>query len=221
MRVPIWRVVREDGRQPVAARARRWTTSNIRIGQLARATGFNEKTLRYYDQIGLLRSAGRSPSGYRLYCEDAIERLRFIRNAQDLGLSLSDIQDILEISDGGRVPCRHVLAVVERDLSEIDSQIKRLRELRRALLGAKARLDEALPVGGIEAGHGCRCLAADAPTTDLQRTQTTLRPSRRASRGSVEVADRAGSPAPRWEQRLWAVRKTTTPVSTLKSVDLW
>ncbi len=133
--------------------------SSLRIGQLARATGSTEKTLRYYDQIGVLKPSGRSSSGYRLYCEDAVERLRFIRNAQDLGLSLSDIQSILEISDGGRVPCQHVLAVVERDLSTIEGQLKRLRELRRALLAAKGKLDEALATGSVEAGQACLCLA--------------------------------------------------------------
>ena len=132
--------------------------SDMRIGQLARAAGFSEKTLRYYDQIGLLRPTGRTASGYRIYSAAAIERLRFVRSAQDLGLSLSDIQSILEISDGGRVPCRHVLAVVERDLNKIDAELKRLRELRRELAGAKARIDEALMEGGIEPGQGCRCL---------------------------------------------------------------
>ena len=138
--------------------------SDWRIGQLARATGFTEKTLRYYDEIGLLKPAGRSASGYRLYRDDASERLRFIRTAQDLGLSLSDIHNILEISDGGRVPCHHVLGVVKRDLGKIDLQLRRLRELRRALLGARIRLVEALSGGGRQAGQGCQCLAADAPT---------------------------------------------------------
>jgi DNA-binding transcriptional MerR regulator len=133
--------------------------TNLRIGQLARAAGSTEKTLRYYDQIGLLRPSGRSPSGYRLYGHEAVERLRFIRNAQGLGLSLTDIQHILDISDGGHAPCEHVLAVVERDLGEVDSQLKRLRELRRALLGAKKRLDEALVRGSVEAGRACQCLA--------------------------------------------------------------
>ena len=132
---------------------------DMRIGQLARAAGFSEKTLRYYDQIGLLRPAGRTAAGYRIYGAAAVERLRFIRSAQNLGLSLSDIKSILEISDGGRAPCRHVLAVVEHNLSKIDAQLRRLRELRRELVGAKARLDEALMGGGIEPGQGCRCLA--------------------------------------------------------------
>lgn len=133
--------------------------SNLRIGQLARATGFTDKTLRYYDEIGLLKPSDRSPSGYRLYDREAVERLRFIRGARDLGLSLSDIQDILAISDGGRVPCDHVLAIVKRDLREIDSQMKRLRDLRRALRTAKVRLDDALSSCGANAGPGCHCIA--------------------------------------------------------------
>lgn len=134
--------------------------SSIRIGQLARATGVGTKALRYYDQIGLLRPTGRTASGYRIYDAAAEERVQFIRAAQELGLSLTDIQGILEISDGGRTPCRHVLAVIDRDLAKIDAQIKRLRNLRRELLGAKVRIDNALATGDMKLGQGCRCLAS-------------------------------------------------------------
>lgn len=126
---------------------------------IARATGSTEKTLRYYDHIGLLRPADRSPAGYRLYNDEAIERLRFIRNAQDLGLCLSDIRSILDISDGGRPPCQHVLTLVERNLSKLEAHLKRLGELHRVLADVRGRLVEAVASGSVEAGRFCQCLA--------------------------------------------------------------
>jgi len=135
-------------------------TRSMRIGELARATGVGTKALRYYDEIGLLRPAGRTAAGYRIYDAVAEARVQFIRAAQELGLSLTDIRGILEISDGGGAPCHHVLAVVDRDLARIDVQLKRLRNLRRDLHAARARIDKALADGNLKLGQGCRCLAS-------------------------------------------------------------
>jgi DNA-binding transcriptional MerR regulator len=127
--------------------------SNLRIGQLARAAGFTEKTLRFYDEIGLLRPSGRSSSGYRLYDEQAIERLRFVRKAQGLGLSLDDMRTILEIGDEGRVPCGHVVLVVDRELERIDGQLRRLRSLRRDLVTLRVRLNDGIASGRAKPGY--------------------------------------------------------------------
>jgi len=137
---------------------------HLRIGHLARASGFSQKTLRYYDEIGLLRPAGRSASQYRLYGEDAIERLRFVRKAQSLGLSLTDIKTILEISDAGRVPCEHVMAIIEREVARIDTQLRHLRSLRRDLLTLRSRMD-GMPASGVaHAGHVCPCMTEESFT---------------------------------------------------------
>ncbi|MBI2724418.1 MAG: MerR family transcriptional regulator [Chloroflexi bacterium] len=128
-----------------------------RIGQLARATGVTRKALRYYDQVGLLRPDARSAAGYRLYGEAAVERLDFIRGARRLGLSLRDVREILEISDGGRAPCAHVLALVDRELAELDAHLERLLGLKRALFAARGRLTESLPAG-TPSQQGCQCL---------------------------------------------------------------
>lgn len=77
----------------------------LRIGQLANRTGFTPKTLRYYEELGLVQPDGRSESGYRLYSDAAIDRLRFVNRARAVGLRLEDIRRILEISDEGRTPC--------------------------------------------------------------------------------------------------------------------
>ncbi len=129
----------------------------LRIGQLARECGFTAKTLRYYEEVGLVRPAGRSSSGYRLYRDDAVQRLRFVRKAKVLGLSLSDIHTILDISDEGRAPCEHVLGVVEREVDRIETQMRRLRDLRRDLLALKARMSTAVASATATPGGGCPC----------------------------------------------------------------
>jgi len=134
--------------------------AQLRIGELARATGFSDKTLRFYDEIGLLRPSGRTPAGYRLYDGASAERLRFVRQAQALGLKLDDIRTILEIADAGRVPCEHVLAVVDRELARVDDQMRRLRSLRRDLAALRGRLGDALASGGVAPGR-CPCFEGE------------------------------------------------------------
>ena len=129
------------------------TAAYLRIGELARATGFTGKTLRFYDEIGLLRPSARTAAGYRLYDAQAEERLRFVRKAQGLGLKLDDIRVILDIADAGRVPCAHVLAVVDREMERIDGQMRRLRSLRRELAILRERLSDGIASGTAKPGR--------------------------------------------------------------------
>ena len=129
----------------------------LRIGELAARTGFTAKTLRYYEDIGVIRPDGRSGSGYRLYDDAAIERLRFVRRARGLGLRLEDIARILEISDEGRVPCEHAMAVVDRELARIAEQMKKLRELTNGLRGLRSKMADAIESGGASPGRACPC----------------------------------------------------------------
>ncbi len=135
----------------------------FRIGALAKRTGFTTKTLRYYEQIGLVRAAERTESGYRLYGEDVLDRLRFVRRSRGLGLRLDDIKRILEISDAGRVPCEHVIGVVDRELAEVSKQMARLRALRRDLTELRGRLVHALETGSVGPGRACPCFESDTP----------------------------------------------------------
>jgi DNA-binding transcriptional MerR regulator len=128
-----------------------------RIGQLATETGFTPKTLRYYEEVGLLRPDGRSESGYRLYGDAAVERLRFVRRARDVGLNLEDIRRVLEISDEGRAPCEHVMTVVDRELNGIAEQLERLHQFRDDLLTLRSRMPAS--------GEVCSCFREDADTT--------------------------------------------------------
>jgi len=135
----------------------------LRIGELARQTGFTPKTLRYYEEAGLLHPDRRSESGYRLYGDAAIDRLSFVRSARGLGLQLNDIRRILEVSDKGRLPCEHVIEVVDRELQRVDIQMKRLKEVRSGLSGLRSRLSEAVALGAPRSGQPCPCFQEHNP----------------------------------------------------------
>ena len=133
----------------------------LRIGELARQTGFTPKTLRYYEEAGLLRPDGRSQSGYRLYHDAAVERLRLVRSARGLGLRLTDIRRILEISDEGKMPCVHVIEVVDRELERVDTQMERLNDLKTGLSSLRSRLSEAVVLGAPRSSQPCPCFVDD------------------------------------------------------------
>lgn len=158
----------------MVARARKQAGDDLFIGHLARATGYTDKTLRYYGDIGLLPPKGRTPAGYRLYGQEAIERLRFVRNAQNLGMSLNDIRQILRITDAGGIPCEHVLSVVGRELHHIASQLEVLIALQSQLRAVKRRVTRELAAGPPKGGAGCGCLH------DGGRANRAKRPSRRS-----------------------------------------
>lgn len=129
----------------------------LRIGELAAKTGFTPKTLRYYEEVGVLRVDRRSEAGYRLYGEAAVERLGFVRWARGLGLRLDDIRRILEITDEGGVPCEHTMAVVDRELDRIAQQMEMMGEIKRRLEGLRSRVAEALASGAARPNQECPC----------------------------------------------------------------
>lgn len=100
------------------------------IGALADAAGVKVPTIRYYESIGLLPKPQRTGTNRRLYGEDAIRRLRFIRHARELGFDIEDIQQLLALSDDPKRPCREVDAIAQRHLAEINSRIERLNALK-------------------------------------------------------------------------------------------
>lgn len=113
----------------------------MRIGQLADRCGVTSTAIRYYESIGVLVEPVRTASGYREYSEDAIERLRFVRDAQAAGLTLDEVQSILRLKDAGARSCDHTVALLERHIGDIDRQIERLAVARRDLeeLAERAR----------------------------------------------------------------------------------
>jgi MerR family transcriptional regulator, copper efflux regulator len=105
----------------------------MRIGELTERSGVPSTALRYYEQAGLLPAPSRTSSGYRIYEADVLPRLKFIRAAQAVGLSLADIREILRIRDSGSAPCGHVVALLEKRRAEVAARIRELRQLERDL----------------------------------------------------------------------------------------
>jgi DNA-binding transcriptional MerR regulator len=105
----------------------------MRIGELTERSGVPSTALRYYEQAGLLPAPSRTSAGYRVYDAAVLRRLRFIRAAQAVGLSLADIREILRIRDSGSAPCQHVLGLLEQRRAEVAARIRELRQLERDL----------------------------------------------------------------------------------------
>jgi DNA-binding transcriptional MerR regulator len=105
----------------------------MRIGELASRSGVSTKTIRYYEDIGVVPAPQRSASGYREYDETALDRLAFIRAAQAVGLSLGEIRSIVALRDGGDTPCGYVLDLLRSRAGELDRRIAELHSLRGEL----------------------------------------------------------------------------------------
>ncbi len=113
------------------------------IGELGKRAGVNPKTIRYYEGIGLLPPAARSPSGYRQYAEEDVERLEFIRNAKALDVALDEIKEVFAFRDRGVSPCPYVLKLLDAKIKEIQGRVRGLRMLAedlRRLQRAAARI---------------------------------------------------------------------------------
>jgi DNA-binding transcriptional MerR regulator len=129
----------------------------LTIGQLAKTSGVAARTIRYYEQVGVLPPAKRTPAGYRQYEQRAVERLLFVRRARTLGLPLRRLEALCATLDGG--PRRglrpRLLGFVREQLSAVQQQITELELLEQQLEQAVDRL---LTSPGPGAGGGCRCL---------------------------------------------------------------
>jgi MerR family copper efflux transcriptional regulator len=103
------------------------------IGRLAKAAGVNVDTIRYYERHGLLPQAARRESGYREYEADDVARLSFIRRAKDLGFSLTDIGELLSLSQDRRSDMRGVRRKAEERLADVERKIAELKRVERGL----------------------------------------------------------------------------------------
>ena len=131
----------------------------MKIGELGDQCGVTTKTIRYYESIGLLDEPLRTPSGYRDYGDVAVERLRFIRDAQSTGLSLAEISSVLELKGAGERSCAHTMALIGSHLLAIDAQIDQLTAARRELATLAKRAKSLDPVSCTDPN---RCQVIDA-----------------------------------------------------------
>ncbi|ELS34688.1 MULTISPECIES: heavy metal-responsive transcriptional regulator [Pseudanabaena] len=102
----------------------------LQIGQVAAKSQVPIKTIRYYEELGLVKSAGRTEGKFRLFAPETIARIAFIKRLQKLGLSLQEIAEILAVYDRGLTPCAEIKQQLERQILEIDRRITELMTLR-------------------------------------------------------------------------------------------
>jgi DNA-binding transcriptional MerR regulator len=139
----------------------------MKIGELSKLARVPTRTIRFYESIGVLPRAPRSPNGYREYDSSDLERVRFVRDAQSTGLSLTEITSILQLREAGESTCTHVVDLLAHHLEDLDQHIERLQRTRDSL----AKLTD-------------RARALDpADCTDTIRCQTIV-----AGRGRADLA---------------------------------
>lgn len=105
----------------------------LRTGEVAARSGVNVQTLRYYERRGLLKEPDRRASGYRRYPQDAVQLIRFIKRAQELGFTLTEIEDLLRLRTDQRASCLQVRTRAQAKIESIDEKLRSLRAMKRAL----------------------------------------------------------------------------------------
>ena len=111
-----------------------WVSSwPLSIGSLSKQTSCNIETIRYYERIGLLPKPPRTEGGHRLYKNEHIKRLTFVRRSRELGFTLDGVKELLNLVDGGDYTCGEVLTLTAQHLNEVRQKIKDLRRLEKTL----------------------------------------------------------------------------------------
>lgn len=106
--------------------------AELLIGELATRTGVSTDTIRYYERRHLLPRAPRLAAGFRIFAPEAVERIRFIKQSQEIGLSLNEIKELLA-NGGGAKKCRRVSELLRAKLDELELRIKTMQNFRRML----------------------------------------------------------------------------------------
>ena|ERR1700723_1234775 len=110
-------------------------TEAVHIGKAAKFAGVSVDTIRFYQKLGLIKSATRSAGGYRLFDGEQIGDLKFVRNAQDLGFSLAEVKELLALRQKHHA-CSGVQSMLKRKLGDVGEKIKSLARLEAELAGA-------------------------------------------------------------------------------------
>ena len=105
----------------------------LTIGHVARRVGIRPSAIRYYEAQGILNPTDRRPNGYRVYTDDAVKLLLFVRRAQALGITLKEIKPLLNLASQGQQPCTHVKELARNHLRDINDKIRELQTLRNEL----------------------------------------------------------------------------------------
>lgn len=109
------------------------TDEKLTIGVLAKETGVGVETVRFYERKGLIRQPNKRGGGYRQYEPDDVKRISFIKRAQELGFTLKEIQDLLEMNTNTRATCSDIKTKADLKINEVKAKIKDLQRMKAAL----------------------------------------------------------------------------------------
>ena len=163
--------------------------SALRTAQVAELAGVNIETLRFYERKGILSEPPRRASGYREYPPETVERVRFIKRAQELGFTLSEVQELLGLRERGAKSGR-VRKIAAGKLEEIEQKIRDLGAMKKSLAALLSACDGKMPIAScpiIESLSGCpRC--RDAGRSE-EPNRSAAPPGRRRTRfGARQVS---------------------------------
>ena len=143
----------------------------IRIGELARLTGCEVVTIRYYEKEGLLSEPARSSGNYRLYGEAHIEQLQFIRHCRTLDMTLGEIRALLGLRDNPAQDCSEVNALLDTHIQQVEARIEALLQLKQHLAALREKCAGIRPVkscGILQGLVDCSCHTSGDGATDAR-----------------------------------------------------
>ena len=120
------------------------TPSKFTRGELAKTTSMNSETIRYYEKIGLIQSPARTSGGHRIYTEQHLNRVSFIRRSRELGFSLKEIRNLIELVDSGHYTCEEVRDRTVIHLSDIEQKLADLQKMQITLKDMISKCDGGL-----------------------------------------------------------------------------
>ena len=142
--------------------------NEMTIGQVARQSGVNVQTLRFYEREGFLPKPPRTTSGYRTYSDETVARLRFMKHAQELGFTLKEAVELLALREHPETACADARRHAQQKVADIDAKMETLRTMRTALM----RL--AKSCGGRARSHTCPLLEELEQPSELHAKRQKL-----------------------------------------------
>jgi DNA-binding transcriptional MerR regulator len=138
------------------------------IGELAARSGLTPDTLRYYERLGLLAAPHRTSGGFRVYSAETVDRLRFIKQAQNVGLTLHEIAALVSYQEqGGIRRCRQVRDLLHAKLGDLEAKLRELQEFRNTLSGYLQECERTL----VSAAQSAAASDAQCPVIEDLRTK--------------------------------------------------
>ena len=121
--------------------------SNLLINELAKEVDLTPKTIRFYEEIGIIPKPERNESNYRIYKQEDIKKIAFVKKSRDLGLSLEEIKSIMDIREKGNYPCNTVIDLMENQIISLEIKIKEMTEFKETLKKSVVNFKEHIDVG--------------------------------------------------------------------------